>query len=73
MCVCITLQDECTIMCFVLPLAYTDIPDTGAVVEEGMSLANLFDVPQVPDIQTVIIVHCCELGTGEGGRGEERE
>ena len=37
--------------------AYTDVPDAGAVVEEGVGLANLFDIAQVPQIKTVIIVH----------------
>ena len=37
--------------------AYTDIPDTGAVVEEGVGFANLFDIAQVPQIKTMVIVH----------------
>ena len=37
--------------------AYTDVPDAGAVVEEGVSLANLFDIAQVPQIKTVVVVH----------------
>ena len=37
--------------------AYTDVPDAGAVVEEGVSLANLFDFAQVPQIKTVVVVH----------------
>ena len=37
--------------------AYTDIPDAGTVVEERVSLANLFDVAQVPEIKAMVIVH----------------
>lgn len=40
---------------------YRDIPDTGTVEEEGVSLADLSDVGQVPDVETVVIVHHCYL------------
>ena len=40
---------------------HTDVPDTGAVVEKGVGLANLFDVLQIPHVHAVVIVHHCQL------------
>ena len=36
-------------------------PDAGAVIEEGASLANLVYVVDVPDIETVVVVHARQL------------
>ena len=40
---------------------YVHIPNTGIVVEEGMQLPDVLDVPQIPHIQTVIVVNATQL------------
>ena len=44
-----------------LQSAYPNVPHTGAVEEKGVSLSNLSDVGQVPDVETVVVVHHCYL------------
>ena len=41
--------------------AHPNVPDAGTVEEKGVSFSNLSDVSQVPDVETVIIVHHCYL------------
>ena len=42
-------------------VTYTNVPDTGTVEEKRVSFSNLSDVRQVPNVETVIIVHHCYL------------
>ena len=44
-------------MTLCVELTHTNVPDTGTVEEKGVSFSNLSDVGQVPDVETVIIVH----------------
>ena len=60
MCVCVRV---CVCVCVCVRVSHADIPDAGVVVEVGVKFGHLFQIPNIPDIQTVIHIHHRQLQT----------